>query len=707
MRLGFDDFELDTATYALSIGGKPIRVEPRVFELLSFLLRERHRLVTKDELVAAVWGGQFVGDTALARCVYMARQALGDDSNQQRYIKTVHGRGYRFDDAVEVREIEKQAAESPKPSEDSLPRGDGRDPADPTAREVVSVASPDALPPDSAGVELPATASNVRDQAVESPRRGWIGLVIKLALAALLASGLLYLRSETGQQSDPDTSEASTPASAAEPRERAGSVGLSWSAVGPDSEAALTALSLADLLTHRLEEIDGLTVRNLQGDRATALTDEASLAAAFDAAGNDMLLIGQVTNSSLGDRFLASAELYSREGERLIGSPLGQFEIPRLQNSSDLAAFLEVREAIAAQIARQLGLIARLTPDDPLAPTHAEAYRLSLLAQQMILEDFCGSSAAIGLLERSLELDPDFARGWELLAVAHYNMGWACGADPSSLEAVFAAADEAVRLAPHRVHMHLLRFDLLVETGRVEEAWKLRLSVRDLPESVPEVIAYEIYALTYAGFLEEAATRIARLLEIEPLYYSSGEAGESPNALLYLGDIERYLAIMPSFDNSYHRFYHGFAAFRLGDLEAARLALEPAFRANPGSVFGRLAQGLLAAIEGDQQGAQMIIEQLSRQRRELDSVDAETTYKQAQIFALAHDHDRALDNLERTVADGFFAYRAIRFDPAFGPLRGDPRFEATLDRARERHVAFADRFGLLPDLGGAVAESID
>ena len=686
MLLRFDEFELDTATYALRTGDETIRVEPRVFELLAFLLRERHRLVAKDELVEAVWQGQVVGDTALSRCVYMARQALGDDSSQQRYIKTVHGRGYRFSDVVAVHEVDQEAAAEP----DALAPGDSD----------VSDGPVEA--------KSPAAASSGREEVQGGQAEGttyrhrWAMSGALLALVTVVLVGIFAPGAKRHARDD----QASVPSPpvdrldpAAKAPERAGPVGVLWSATSNHPEAALTALSLTDLLVHRLEEIEGLVVRDLRGEDAAALTDRDSLASAFAATGSQLLLIGEVSDSSATDRFAASAELYRLEGTTLIGSPLGQFELPRLGATADLDAFIRTRERIAARLARSLGLLANLTPEDPLDPTDAEAYRLFLLAQQTILADFCGSSAAVGLLERSLELDPDFVLGWELLAVAHYNLGWACGAEASALEAFHQAAEEVSVRAPERPGVHLLTMDLLAETGRAEDAWARREASAFLDPSQPEVIASELYVLTFAGFLEEAAARIGRLIEVEPIYYAGGQAGESPNALLYLGDLDAFERILPFFDTAYHRFYQGFAALRRGDSAAAKVALEPAFRANPGSVFGRLSQGLLAAVEGDDEGAGVIIEQLARQRRELDSVDAEITYKQAQILALAGDHAGALDNLARTVEGGFFAYRAFREDPLLADLEGDARFEAILLEARERHLAFAERFGLAPDLG--------
>ena len=96
----FGEFELDTQRYELRGGGAVIRVEPQVFDVMTHLVGNAHRMVTKEELFDTVWGGRFVGEAALTTRIKAARRALGDDGESQRYIRTVRGRGYQFVGAV-------------------------------------------------------------------------------------------------------------------------------------------------------------------------------------------------------------------------------------------------------------------------------------------------------------------------------------------------------------------------------------------------------------------------------------------------------------------------------------------------------------------------------------------------------------------------------------------------------------------------------
>jgi pimeloyl-ACP methyl ester carboxylesterase/DNA-binding winged helix-turn-helix (wHTH) protein len=106
MIFAFDRCELDLDRYELRRAGRAVPVEPQVFDLLAVLLRERARVVTKDELLDTVWGSRYVTESALTSRVKAARRAIGDDGKAQRLIRTVHGRGYQF--AGEVTERREQ-----------------------------------------------------------------------------------------------------------------------------------------------------------------------------------------------------------------------------------------------------------------------------------------------------------------------------------------------------------------------------------------------------------------------------------------------------------------------------------------------------------------------------------------------------------------------------------------------------------------------
>jgi DNA-binding winged helix-turn-helix (wHTH) protein/tetratricopeptide (TPR) repeat protein len=110
-------FELDTDLFELRRDGLPVPMEPQVFSVLAYLVEHRDHVVTKNELLDNVWGDRFVSESALTTRIKAARRVVGDDGQQQRLIKTVHGRGYRFVAPVEIgAAVAPPAAPAPRPA---------------------------------------------------------------------------------------------------------------------------------------------------------------------------------------------------------------------------------------------------------------------------------------------------------------------------------------------------------------------------------------------------------------------------------------------------------------------------------------------------------------------------------------------------------------------------------------------------------------
>lgn len=98
----FNDYQIDTSCYRISHNERPVEVEPQVFSVLQVLIENRHRTVTKQDLIDHVWQGRVMSDAAISSRIKSARQAIGDDGKTQRFIKTQHGIGFRFIGDVEI-----------------------------------------------------------------------------------------------------------------------------------------------------------------------------------------------------------------------------------------------------------------------------------------------------------------------------------------------------------------------------------------------------------------------------------------------------------------------------------------------------------------------------------------------------------------------------------------------------------------------------
>src|SRR4029453_6749154 len=95
-RLTFEEFELDPSAGRLIGRSGPVALTPKSLALLQYLAARSGRLITKQELLDAIWPGVYVADGALKVCIREIRRALDDDARAPRFVETAHRRGYRF-----------------------------------------------------------------------------------------------------------------------------------------------------------------------------------------------------------------------------------------------------------------------------------------------------------------------------------------------------------------------------------------------------------------------------------------------------------------------------------------------------------------------------------------------------------------------------------------------------------------------------------
>lgn len=171
----FGPYSLDTARRELRREDSAVEMQPRVFDLLVYLVSHHERAVGKDELQDAVWPGMFITETALTRAVMKARKAVGDDASRQEVIKTIHGHGYRF-----VAELSPQPAPQPTP--------------EPAPAAAASAAPPVEPPPAATAPAGTAAPTGSRPGEAIVGRRRLIPLIALLALAVAIAFAWMLLR---------------------------------------------------------------------------------------------------------------------------------------------------------------------------------------------------------------------------------------------------------------------------------------------------------------------------------------------------------------------------------------------------------------------------------------------------------------------------------------------------------------------------------
>ena len=120
----FENCSLDTDRRELRRAGESVAVEPQVFDLLTYLVENRDRVVSKDDMIASVWGGRIISESTLTSRINSARKALGDSGDKQRLIRTIARKGFRFVGDVHLDGKTVLEADRAEPQRSTLPSPD-------------------------------------------------------------------------------------------------------------------------------------------------------------------------------------------------------------------------------------------------------------------------------------------------------------------------------------------------------------------------------------------------------------------------------------------------------------------------------------------------------------------------------------------------------------------------------------------------------
>lgn len=633
--VSFGDFRLDRATRQLFKEDQPVELSVRGFDLICLLQDNVDRAVSRQELLDELWGDRVVTDNTLSQLVSSVRRALGDGADEAKYIRTVHGFGLQW-----VGEIK------------SLPTPE-------VSRKSVSDSAP--------------------------PGLKWLQIGFAVLLLGLVVAGMSFL---AGRSSQPPPDAADNPRPIREPGQVV--LALLPFATDPDAETRLLSLSITDYLTARLGSLPGISV--LDPDELGRFLSEPTVANVRDTIDPDFILEARLDNADKPERAKLVARIVPRGGPptALAARDLALPDIP-----NDFAYFYNARQALVEELAAIISPGSALPPLGQSQPQDPEALKIALSADRILRSTLCDHQGLDLQLQSAISRAPDSAYLWWLLGNHYFTRVWGCGEPVALLQQAFSAAEQADALAPGRYQATAqLRHTFLLETGQAEEAYAYSL---DGDLSKADSLYRVALSLRYAGFVAEAANYRERLLELDPLYFFQGRYGRAPNSLLYAGRHKEFLKTIPA-SGPYHSYYHGFVNLLEGNVSAAHDNLAQAFGDFPSDMFGSLSRALAAHIDGDNRLAVEMVRQVAEGRDRLPLRDGEVTYKQAQLLALAGDVDGSLAALEQSFQQGFFCALCFADDQALASVRVDQRFAPLLDRVRRRHVEFAERFGLDPEL---------
>ena len=556
----FDGVEVDPSHGCLRRGGEELFLRQKAFQVLLYLLEERHRLVTKEELVERVWEGMAVSDDSLVQLIKEIRRSLGDDPRQPRFIKTLPKVGYRFI----------------APVEEGFP-----DP--PTTIEIERHASVEIeFEEEIIGVPLESVQTEARPitiipLAAATRRRNT--LIIAIATVLLSVSALTaYLMKKSRQRSD-QLSEVTMPRVPGKEalavmyfKNQSGSADLDWLRGG-----------LADMLIRDLSRSNQLSV--LSREHLHLLLERIGHEPESNVRLDEALEVARAINvervvlgsfASLDGKIRVDVELYdARTGNVLAAEHIIADQPHQVLTQIDLLALKLAPHLNSATRAGQnpgAGLSDVMTDN-------LEAYRYYSLAVEKA-QGF-HSAEAIALLERAVALDPQFA-------MAHARIGYTFAVTLDFADKAKPHLEKAFRLAARLTEKDRLYITAWYSIANLDYAGAIKSFQEIIAEYPLEIEAYAALARLLRGEerLQEAIEVTRQALAIDAgaknIYNALGttysELGRHDEALAML---RRYVELAPDEPNAHDSLglgYQGAGRYMeaIQEYEGA-LALNPNF----------------------------------------------------------------------------------------------------------------------------------
>ena len=640
----FGPFSLVPTERVVLRDGTPVPLTPKVFDTLVYLVRNRGRLLTKDELLKEIWPNTFVEEVNLAVNISALRKAFGEGPQDGRYIATIPGSGYRF--VAEVR---------------TAPTKNGNE-----QKSIMGAGSPEAFIAQSTLIEqgLPELGhedSNGTGQFLVTPRspkknRSWsvtVSLGIVLFLAATLGTYLLLGRWKR------NTSTADVPSIAVLP--------FADLSVAKDQE--YFSDGLAGELTDYLAKVRGirvvgrssafqfkgrnedlrtvgrkLGVTNILEGSLQREGDRVRIVADLIKADDGFQLWSETYDRQIGDIFsvqdeIAKAVAGALQVKLLSASGLALSPNARSTNSKAYEAFLRAgyfssRGRGKAELDNALAYVEQaIKMDSKYAPAwELRSYVMDTMADVGLIEPAVGFRRAREDAERAIELDPNRAAGYLALAWVQMNRDW-------NWEGAELSINKAAELEPGSAAVLRFRSFLCQSFGQLNDAIEFHKQAMALDPLLAGSHSYLAFLYYAAGQYKNAETEAQQALELNPQktydHFTRGEI------LLERHRPQEALSEMET---------EPAEIWRLTGEALAYHALDRASASN----------AALAQLVTDHQ--------------------ANMAYQIAEVHAYRGEPDQAFEWLDRAYKQRDAGLRTMKIDPLLKGLRHDPRYTEFLKR---------------------------
>jgi TolB-like protein/DNA-binding winged helix-turn-helix (wHTH) protein/Flp pilus assembly protein TadD len=636
----FGPFSLDPAERIISRDGTPLALTPKVFDTLVFLVRNRGRLLTKDELLKEIWPETFVEEVNLAVNISTLRKAFGEAPQDGRYIATVPGQGYRF--VAEVRELSGGC----KGERNSIA---STTPADIDLRIRVRDFEPAPAKTNGTGA-IPVSLSGGK---VPHRLRRALPVVLVLSLLAVVSAFWRFRQ----------TREAAT----------------------ATSSVSIAVLPFTDLSAGKDQEYfsDGLAEELIDylAKVPTVRVVARSSSFQFKGRNEDLRVVGKklgvanILEGSVqrdGDRLRIMAELVEARDGFQLWSQTYERQIDDIFSLQD-----EIARAVAGTLQVKLVDSRGMAPSQNMRATNAKAYQAFLRAGYFSTRgrDKADLDNALTNAEEAIKLDPKYAPSWASRSYILDTMGDVGLIEPATgFRRAREDAERAIELDPNGPAGYLALAWVQINRDWNWDGAELSLSkAAELEPGSASLLRFRSFLSHSLGRLNEAIEFHQEALARDPLLASSHS-------------------------------YVAFLLYAAGRYEEAEKEAQRALELNPQKTYDHFTRGeiLLAqnrateALDQMQQepaeiwrltGEALAYQSLGRDR---DSDAALTqlikdhggnmAYQIAEVYACRGESDEAFVWLERAYEQHDAGLRSLKIDPHMKSLRHDPRYAKLLQK---------------------------
>jgi len=631
MNYRFDNFEIDTALFKVTKDGVALSIEPKVFDLIVYLIENRYEVVSRDQLFAQVWKGREVSDTSLSNHIKLARKTFGDNGELQKVISTVRGRGYQFIGQIEETNPENvyQAGNTKSSNGISLLHSNK------TAASEVTATSP--------------TTFQKR--------------TYQLTVALLLGIIVTLLFFQFYQ----------TPKQTAQIKRIAV---LPFTNLKPEPQTDYLGFAIADQIIGDLAKLNNITVRASGAVRQYQKTniELSEIAAKLDV---EYLLTGSYLQEN--DSIRMSSELIEVNNNKMIW---------RESSDDKFSNTYVLQDQLARQVAQKLEVkltqieLAKLDDEVPYNPLAYEYYLRAVSYPRTVK----GAELAINMLKKALTIDNDYSPIYTELGTRTGHLVLVDLQSKAMVNQAIGYYQQAILINKKSRSAIAGLAKLYTETGRISDAIELVRELLALNPNDAEAHHSLGYIYRYAGMENESIQAFNTAISIDSRsewfhnlatsYYAAGQFKKALKAFEKAGRTPISLGWRATI------YYH------LGESDKSLALIEEVLAMNPGDFWVLDSLGLKAIIENRLEDGLGIAKQLE----DAQVFDGEVLFYWAGLHAELGNQEGALRMLNLSLEAGYFNYPHIKREKLFDSLRNEPEFNRLMNRFKMSHFQFRAKY---------------